>query len=87
MREAALHWPGSATCSSLLGQTMIQVRVPGLSASAYVTVRVMQDNSSKANPMVALGEDHTLALKADGTVWSWGSNDRGPWPVTTPTPS
>ena len=60
-----------------LGQTMIQVRVPGLSASAYVTVRVMQDNSSKANPMVALGEDHTLALKADGTVWSWGSNDRG----------
>ena len=23
--------------------------------------------------MVALGEDHTLALKADGTVWSWGS--------------
>ena len=27
--------------------------------------------------MVAVGEDYTLALKADGTVWAWGRNTWG----------
>ncbi|MCM1297292.1 MAG: hypothetical protein NC311_17260, partial [Muribaculaceae bacterium] len=62
---------------SSLGQTMIRVKVPGLSASAYVLVKVLADNSSKAEPMVAVGQNHTLALKSDGTVWSWGDNSRG----------
>ncbi len=26
---------------------------------------------------VAAGEDHSLALKGDGTVWAWGSNEFG----------
>jgi alpha-tubulin suppressor-like RCC1 family protein len=26
---------------------------------------------------LAAGSNHILALKADGTVWAWGSNDRG----------
>ncbi|MCM1440103.1 MAG: hypothetical protein NC131_13010, partial [Roseburia sp.] len=60
-----------------LGQTMIRVKVPGLSAAAYVTVKVMENNDAKANPMVAVGETHTLALKSDGTVWSWGDNTYG----------
>ena len=30
-----------------------------------------------AVPMVVSGANHTLALKADGTVWAWGSNIYG----------
>ncbi|MEJ7616748.1 MAG: hypothetical protein WKF30_07230 [Pyrinomonadaceae bacterium] len=26
---------------------------------------------------IAAGEDHSLALKNDGTVWAWGRNDLG----------
>ena len=31
----------------------------------------------KATPMIALGEDFSVALKADGTVWTWGDNTYG----------
>ncbi|MCM1296626.1 MAG: hypothetical protein NC311_13900, partial [Muribaculaceae bacterium] len=30
-----------------------------------------------ATPMVVSGANHTLALKADGTVWAWGNNYYG----------
>lgn len=32
---------------------------------------------SVAYPQVAAGTDFSVALKADGTVWTWGSNDYG----------
>ena len=30
-----------------------------------------------AFPMIAVGAAHTIALKADGSVWSWGDNSKG----------
>ena len=31
----------------------------------------------KSTPMIALGENFSVALKADGTVWTWGDNTYG----------
>ena len=31
-------------------------------------------------PMVSLGDSHGIVLAGDGTLWSWGGEDRG-WPV------
>ncbi|MBQ2662980.1 MAG: hypothetical protein IJG16_02410, partial [Clostridia bacterium] len=43
---------------------------------AYIVVTVLGDNADDLyTPMVAAGENHTVVLKANGTVWTWGSND------------
>src|SRR5690606_20042481 len=31
----------------------------------------------QVGPQVVTGAEHTLALKSDGTVWSWGNNAYG----------
>jgi alpha-tubulin suppressor-like RCC1 family protein len=36
---------------------------------------------------VAAGGNHSLALKSDGTVWTWGNNDQGQLGRTTSQPS
>ena len=33
--------------------------------------------SFETNPKIAIGENCTIALKSDGTVWAWGENDSG----------
>lgn len=35
------------------------------------------EKGAKATPKVASGYNHTVALKADGTVWTWGYNSNG----------
>lgn len=44
---------------------------------SLVPVDVKGVASGGLKKMIAAGEEHSLALRADGTVWAWGANDRG----------
>jgi hypothetical protein len=58
-------------------------------APVTVTVTVMNDGgfttkksfsipgNACPSPTVAASDDHSLALRANGTVWAWGNNDHG----------
>ena len=46
-------------------------------AVGIVTVHVVAGTNVVTAPMVAAGDGFTLALRADGTVWSWGDNATG----------
>jgi alpha-tubulin suppressor-like RCC1 family protein len=54
------------------GQLGIGSMVP-----TFTTVTPLTDPSMKNVIQISAGYTHSVALRADGTVWSWGLNDRG----------
>ena len=40
-------------------------------------VPVQEDTNATDWIMISAGEDHSAAIKADGSLWSWGKNDDG----------
>ena len=58
------------------GTTKIEVTTNKLPTKAIVVVEVRR-NEDIATPKIVSGKNHTVALKADGTVWTWGSNANG----------
>jgi alpha-tubulin suppressor-like RCC1 family protein len=52
--------------------------------SALVTVLNGSEALSDVKA-IAAGERHTLALATDGTIWTWGANDRGQLGIDTTT--
>ncbi len=47
-------------------------------SSKVTTVQIsVLENGAVATPKVVSGLNHTIALKADGTVWTWGYNHHG----------
>jgi len=55
----------------------------GLPATTASTTRPTQVGTATDWLMVAAGEAHSLALKADGTLWAWGNNRSGQLGNTT----
>ena len=49
-----------------------------------IDVNVLEDGAI-ATPKIASGKNHTIALKSDGTVWTWGYNAYGQLGIGTTT--
>ena len=49
----------------------------GLTANKSTPVRVQKINNRTKWKAVATGEDHTVGIDIDGTLWSWGKNASG----------
>lgn len=59
-----------------LGETTIRIATDDGFVGTLV-VRVKRSADTVAVPMVASGNNFTMALREDGTVWAWGLNSSG----------
>ena len=69
---------GVVTGMGRIDSSVITVTDKILGSSYSFTVRVAQSADTEITvPMIVSGYGHTLALRADGTVWAWGDNTYG----------
>ncbi|MBP6884172.1 MAG: hypothetical protein KBC06_02985, partial [Candidatus Pacebacteria bacterium] len=63
----------TTTGFNLSGASFSNTSVSGTSSSAQIE----NSRSNTSVPMLTAGNNHTLALKSNGTVWAWGYNSQG----------
>ena len=59
-----------------IGRTYLVIESEELGISATVEIEVVPDGGN-AIPQIEAANDFTVALKSDGTVWTWGTNKLG----------
>ena len=59
-----------------VGKTLIIAEHSISNQIKYIELEVVK-TKTKVAPKIESGNDFTISLKADGTVWSWGRNDAG----------
>ena len=70
--------PGGYGETNILIEAVGNDLTGGVSEYGMIHVTVLQDDAGKvAAPQIASGDNFTLALKSDGTVWAWGRNNYG----------
>ena len=57
------------------GETKIKITDEDNGYSTYITVKVTEEGQREAG--VKAGKDFVVALKENGTVWTWGTNEEG----------
>ena len=64
--------------SKRLGETYL-VAKDSRGSTGTIKLNVIPAGNDRSNvmPMIAVGENHTIALRSDGTVWSSGNNSYG----------
>ncbi|MCI9086478.1 MAG: hypothetical protein HFE51_08695, partial [Clostridia bacterium] len=68
---------GDMVTGAGIGQTQIVGKDASGNVVSIIELSVKQKASDVAVPQVATGTNHMIALKADGTVWTWGNNQYG----------
>ena len=66
---------GKVTATGL-GKAYITVTAKGTEDETRVVINVIAEDK-KVKEKIEAGHIHTLALKQDGTIWSWGNNTQG----------
>src|SRR5262245_30779603 len=73
-------WTWGSDVSGKLGDNQVSASYSDLSHDSLVPLRVHgPGNAGYLNSIVAIsaGESHNMALRSDGTVWTWGWNALG----------
>ena len=71
---ATVDKTGKITANKV-GKTKIKITDLANGYSTYIIINV--NNGDLVTPQIKEGTDFTIALKANGTVWSWGKNTNG----------
>ncbi|WP_025680177.1 OmpL47-type beta-barrel domain-containing protein [Paenibacillus massiliensis] len=76
--EATNRWKVNQTLP-VAEKLQVKVRVKdGNTWSAWSDVRWLEvGHSTRSNSLIRAGESHTVYIKGDGSVWSWGNNSNG----------
>lgn len=74
---ATVDETGKVTAKGV-GTTLIKIIDNDKNIRTAIYVKVIKDQDDMVyEPMVVGGENHSMALKGDGTVWGWGNNKFG----------
>lgn len=78
---AAVVHPSSHSCVERSAHRLNWLRVMPVSRSFGISLLLMtclaSGTASAVQPMIASGRTHAVALRSDGTVWAWGTNNYG----------
>ncbi len=74
--ENIANYSNGYITAKAVGTTYLVIKSEELDEAAVVKIEVLPDGA-KAIPDVQAGSDFTTALKANGTVWTWGKNTYG----------
>lgn len=73
--QGAASPPGSLATAA--GSPQVSAASVASAVSVVSLAKSASGDAARGTPAIAAGARHSLAIKADGSVWAWGSHERG----------